>query len=160
MEILRRQQEEQWRVVQENIEAVSEAEWALFWTYTGGAAIRAIRAAGRLIWAARGAPKLLPAFTQTTRDAVLASTRLAKGATTRGASLLEKRVAEGVITGVKPTQANAERIVADVLGSPLRTQATGRFGQLDVVGRSFGQEVSIRVNTQTGNLIGFRRVDF
>ncbi|HLV67431.1 MAG TPA: hypothetical protein VKY73_16530, partial [Polyangiaceae bacterium] len=62
MEILRRQQEEQWRVVQENIEAVSEAEWALFWTYTGGAAIRAIRAAGRLIWAARGGVPLARAI--------------------------------------------------------------------------------------------------
>ena len=59
MEILRRQQEEQWRVVQENIEAVREAEWALFWTYTGGAAIRAIRAAGRLIWAARATPNAI-----------------------------------------------------------------------------------------------------
>ncbi|WP_437646443.1 RHS repeat domain-containing protein [Sorangium sp. So ce362] len=110
--------------------------------------------------AARGAPKLLPAFSQTTREAVLSSSQLAKGATTRGASLLEKRVAEGVITGIKPTQANAVRIIEDVLGNPLRTQATGRFGQVDVIGRSFGQEVSIRINTQTGNLIEFRRVDF
>jgi hypothetical protein len=124
-----------------------------------GVGVRGAVALGE-VGSARGVPKLLSAFTQTTHDAVLASSQLAKGATTRGASLLEKRVAEGVITGVKPTQANAERIIADVLGKPLRTQATSRFGQIDVVGQSFGQEVSIRINTQTGKVIGFRRVDF
>lgn len=107
-----------------------------------------------------GAVRLLPAFTRLTIDAVVGSSRLAKGLTTRGASLLEKRVADGTLTGIKPTPANAEQIVRDVLGNPLRTQQTGRFGQVDVIGRSFGQEIGVRVNIQRGNLIGFRVPDF
>ncbi|MCP3964270.1 MAG: RHS repeat-associated core domain-containing protein [bacterium] len=105
-------------------------------------------------------PPLLPEFSRTTIDNVLASSRLAKGKTTRGASLLQKRIADGSFADIKPTQANAEQIISDVLESPLRVQQPGRFGQFDVVGRSFGQEIGIRINTQTGRVIGFRRPDF
>jgi hypothetical protein len=69
-------------------------------------------------------------------------------------------VAEGSISGIRATQANAEQIVRDVLSKPLRSRTTGRFGQMDVIGRSFGQEIEIRVNTETEQLIGFRKVDF
>jgi hypothetical protein len=61
---------------------------------------------------------------------------------------------------MKPTQANAERLIQDVLNNPLRTRATQRFGQRDVIGESFGQEIGLRINTETGRVIGIRRPDF
>lgn len=48
LEILRRQQAE---IVRQNIEAVSEGEWALFWAYSGGQAVSFVR----WLWAARAA---------------------------------------------------------------------------------------------------------
>ncbi len=104
--------------------------------------------------------KALPTFTKTTVDRSIASSRLPKGKTSRGASLLAKRVADGLMSGVKPTQANADKILRDVLNSPLRTRATQRTGQMDAVGRSFNREVGVRINTQTGQFIGFRTPDF
>lgn len=90
----------------------------------------------------------------------MANARLAKGKATRAQSLLEKRTSEGVITGVKPTQANAEQIVSDVLANPSRARGTERLGQLDLIGESFGQEVAIRINLRTGQFNRFGKVDF
>ncbi len=125
--------------------------------------VRAAREASRLGGGGRlSAPSLTrpPQFSQSAIDQIVASSRLAKGQTTRGASLLEKRLADSTIAGIKATQSNAEQIIREVLGRPLRVQEPGRFGQIDVIGESFGQMIGIRVNTQTGRIIGFRRPDF
>ena len=106
------------------------------------------------------AAKALPTFTETTVNSMIASSRLPKGKTSRGASLLAKRVADGLLSGVTPTQANADKILRDVLSSPLRTRGTQRAGQIDAIGRSFGREIGVRINTQTGQFIGFRTPDF
>jgi hypothetical protein len=122
----------------------------------GAAAAKGEGAAARPIIAGKDLPK----FPGDLQEAIVANARLAKGKTTRAQSLLEKRTSEGAITGVKPTQANAEQIISDVLGNPSRARGTERLGQLDLIGESFGQEVAIRINLRTGQFIRFGKVDF
>jgi len=115
---------------------------------------------GRVARLPSAVKRFLPTFQRSTVDDVVASTRLVAGRSSRGAALLRKRVAEGSLVGVRPTQANAERILRDVLGSPSRVRVGARPGQVDVIGESFGQEIGIRINAERGNLVGFRRPDF
>ncbi len=122
------------------------------------AKIAAAKAAKRA--AVKAAANAAPTFTKSTVNGMITSSQLPKGKTSRGASLLAKRVADGLMVGVKPTQANADKILRDVLSRPLRTRGTLRAGQIDAIGRSFGREVGVRINTRTGEFIGFRTPDF
>jgi RHS repeat-associated protein len=102
----------------------------------------------------------LPQFSKSTIDDVIHSTRTLKGKTEKGMSLLMKRLASGDIRGVAATQANAEKIIINVLNNPLRSRWGSRFGQIEIVGKSFGQEIAVKINVETGMFIGFRAVDF
>lgn len=43
IELLRQQRDAQWKIAQENIKAVEDAEWELFWAYTGAQAVKLAR---------------------------------------------------------------------------------------------------------------------
>ena len=138
------------RVIMGNPAATARAIATLDETGCAGAAL----ATGA---ATKAASRTLPQFSNTTIQAVLASSRRAVGQLTEGARAIAKKLghAEGsgctsAFQGLRPTQQNAETIIGEIMSSPARTFYGDKVIDIyDSCGRG------IRIDAATNKFIGF-----
>jgi hypothetical protein len=107
--------------------------------------------------ASKRTTKLLPQFDKSLIDDVLSSAARARKQTTEGAREIAKKLGhaqsagyESAFEGIKPTQANAEQLIKDILSNPSKST----YGNKTVdVYNSFRQ--GVRFDKSTNKFIGF-----
>lgn len=145
------------RAALQNPAAAAQAAAAMDETGCAGAALATGAATKVAADVATKAERILPQFSKSTVDAIIASSRRAVGQITEGARAIDKKLGhaeargcQSAFQGVKSTQANAEAIIQDILSNPSRTFYGDKVIDVyDAAGRG------VRFDRDTNMFIGF-----